>query len=161
MRSALVGNANMAIRREAFDRFGYFDPRFGRGSRIGSGEEPDLLVRVLLGGGKIVVEPAARILHRHPTEWRAVRHWAFHSGCAHSAILAKYFIQKPSLRGSILRYALSRLRWRPAAEASAATKLKVPRIPLMLGSLYGPAAFLLSGKEKPAFPLAQSDRSPK
>ena len=24
MRSALVGNANMAIRREAFDRFGYF-----------------------------------------------------------------------------------------------------------------------------------------
>lgn len=161
MRAALVGNANMAIRREAFDRYGYFDPRFGRGSRIGSGEEPDLLVRVLLGGGKIVVEPAARILHRHPTEWRAVRRWAFHSGCAHTAILSKYFIQKPTLRAPILRYALSRLRGRPAAEASAAAKLNVPRIPLMLGSLYGPAAFLLSGKEKPAFPLAQSDRSPK
>lgn len=69
MRSALVGNANMAIRREVVERFGYFDTRLGRGTRIGSGEEPDLLLRVLLGHARIVVEPAARILHRHSTEW--------------------------------------------------------------------------------------------
>jgi GT2 family glycosyltransferase len=147
MRLALVGNANMAIRREAFDHFGYFDTRMGRGTRIGSGEEPDLLLRVLLGHGKIVVEPAARILHRHSTEWRAVRRWAFQSGCAHTAILTKYFLQEPSLRGQILRYAASRLRRRPSPESSAAAKLKVPRIPLLLGSLYGPMAFLLSGKK--------------
>ncbi len=147
MRSALVGNANMAIRRAAFDRFGYFDTRFGRGTRIGSGEEPDLLLRILLGGAKIVVEPAARIFHRHSTEWRAVRRWAFQSGCAHTAILTKYFQQEPSRRREILRYMASRLRRRPAGTASTATKLKVPRIPLFLGSLYGPIAFLLSGKE--------------
>ena len=105
MRSALVGNANMTIRREAFDRCGYFDARFGRGTRFGSGEEPDLLLRVLLGRAKIVVEPAARILHRHSTGWRTVRRWAFHSGCAHTAILTKYFLQGPSLWGHILRYA--------------------------------------------------------
>ena len=161
MRAALVGNANMAIRREAFDRFGNFDPRFGRGSRIGSGEEPDLLVRVLLGGGKIVVQPEARILHRHPTEWRAVRRWAFQSGCAHTAILSKYFLQKSSLRAPIFRYALSRLRWRPAAEASAATKLKVPRIPLLVGSFYGPIALLFSGKERAALPLAEPEGNSK
>lgn len=147
MRSALVGNANMAIRREAFDRFGYFDTRFGRGTRIGSGEEPDLLLRILLGGAKIVVEPAARILHRHSTEWRAVRRWAFRSGCAHTAILTKYFLCEPALRGQILRYAASRLQRRPMREASAKAGLRVPRIPLSLGSLYGPLAFLLSGKE--------------
>jgi GT2 family glycosyltransferase len=147
MRSALLGNANMAIRREVFDRFGYFDTRLGRGTRIGSGEEPDLLLRVLLGGAMIVAEPAARILHRHATDWRAVRRWAFQSGCAHTAILTKYFLQEPSRRGQILRYAASRLRRRPAPEASIAVKLKVPRIPLFLGSLYGPLAFLLSGKE--------------
>ena len=99
MRSALVGNANMAIRREAFDRFGYFDTRMGRGTRIGSGEEPDFLLRILLGGAKIVVEPAARILHRHSTEWRAVRRWAFQSGCAHTAILTKYFLQESLAAG--------------------------------------------------------------
>jgi GT2 family glycosyltransferase len=147
MRSALVGNANMAIRRAAFDRFGYFDTRFGRGTRIGSGEEPDLLLRILLGDAKIVVEPAARILHRHSTEWRAVRQWAFQSGCAHTAILTKYFLQEPSRQRETLRYVASRLRRRPAAEESTATKLKVPRIPFFLGSLYGPIAFLLSGKK--------------
>jgi GT2 family glycosyltransferase len=147
MRSALVGNANMAIRCEAFRRFGYFDTRMGRGTRIGSGEEPDFLLRILLGGGRIVVEPAARILHRHSTEWSAVRRWAFRSGCAHTAILTKYFLQESSLRGPILRYAASRLRRRPTPEASAAAKLKVPRIPLLLGSLFGPLALLLAGKE--------------
>lgn len=141
MRSALVGNANLAIRREAFERFGYFDTRLGRGTRIGSGEEPDLLLRVLLGGGKIVVEPAARILHRHPTDWRAVRRWAFQSGCAHTAILTKYFLQEPSRRVQILAYAVSRLRRRPPPEAA---KLKLPRVPLLLGSLFGPIALLLA-----------------
>ncbi len=147
MRSALVGNANMAIRREAFHRFGYFDTRLGRGTRIGSGEEPDFLLRVLLGGGMMVVEPAARIFHRHSTEWRAVRRWAFESGCAHTAILTKYFLQEPSLRGQILRYVASRVRRRPALEAPAAAKLKIPRIPLLLGSLFGPLAFLLARKD--------------
>lgn len=147
MRSALVGNANMAIRVEAFRRFGYFDTRMGRGTRIGSGEEPDFLLRVLLGGGRMVVEPAARILHRHSTEWRALRRWAFRSGCAHTAILTKYFLQEPSLRGPILRYCASRLQPRFAPEAAATAKLKVPRIPLLLGSLFGPLAFLLAGKE--------------
>jgi GT2 family glycosyltransferase len=146
MRQALVGNANMAIRREAFERFGYFDTRLGRGTRIGSGEEPDFLLRVLLGGAKIAVVPAARILHRHATEWRAVRRWAFQSGCAQTALLTKYFLSEPSLRRDILRYAASRLRPPSGPDASSAAKFKVPRFSLVLGSLYGPIAFLLSGK---------------
>jgi len=146
LRQALVGNANMAIRREAFERFGLFDVRFGRGTRIGSGEEPDILLTLLLGGGKIVVEPAARIFHRHSIEWRAVWRWAFSSGCAHTAILTKYFWQEPSLRGAIIRYADSRLRPRSAPDAPA-TNIKVPRIPFLLGSLYGPLAFLLSRRK--------------
>ena len=147
MRSALVGNANMAIRREVFDRYGDYDARFGRGTRIGSGEEPDILFRILIHGGRIVVEPAAQILHRHPTELRAVRRWAFQSGCAHTAILTKYFLQEPSLRGAILRYTASRMRRQPASGVSTASESKVPLIPLLLGSLYGPIAFLLSGKK--------------
>jgi len=146
LRMALVGNANMAIRREAFDRIGYFDVRFGRGTRIGSSEEPELLLALLRGGGKVVVEPAARIFHRHSTKWSAFRRWAFHSGCGHTAILTKYYLREPSLRGEILRYTASRIlrRWRVK---SPSTAVKVPRLPFLLGSLYGPLAFLLSRRE--------------
>jgi len=148
LRLAMQGTgSNMAIRREVFARFGYFDTRFGRGTRIGSGEEADLLLALLLGGGKIVVEPAARIFHRHPTAPGAVWRWAFQSGCAHTAILTKYFLEKPSLRGRTLRYVASRLHRQPVPETSTAARPPVPRIPLLLGSLYGPFAFLLSGKE--------------
>ena len=148
LRPALVGNANLAIRREAFERFGFFDERFGRGTRIGSGEEPDLLLALLRGGAKIVVEPAARIFHRHSTQWHAVRRWAFQSGCAHTAILAKYFLQEPSLRGEVLRYVASRiLRQQAAHESPGGTRVAPPRLPFLLGSLYGPLAFLLSGRK--------------
>jgi GT2 family glycosyltransferase len=146
MRWALVGNANMAIRREVFERFGFFDVRFGRGTRIGSGEEPDILLRILLGGGRIEVEPAARILHRHSTEWNAMRRWAFTSGCSHTAMLTKYFLRDSSLRHRILRYAASRLQRQPAPKALTPANIRVPNIPFILGSLYGPLAFLLSGR---------------
>jgi GT2 family glycosyltransferase len=146
IRMALLGNANLAIRREAFERFGYFDPRFGRGTRIGSGEEPDLLLALLLGGAKVVIEPAAGIFHRHPTDWRAFRRWAFQSGCAHTAILTKYFLREPSLRGAIIRYAASRGLRRPNGQSPPSANAKIPRIPFLLGSLCGPVALLLSGK---------------
>ena len=151
LREALIGNANMAIRREAFDRYGWFDSRFGRGTRIGSGEEPDFLLRVLVGGGKIMAQPAAQILHRHRTSKQAVRRWAFRSGCAHTAILAKYFFASPCQRGAIRRYTLSRFRPRSMPKALAG-KIKFPHISFLLGSLYGPAALLLSGKERKQIP---------
>jgi GT2 family glycosyltransferase len=145
LREALVGNANMAFRREAFERFGQFDARFGRGARIGSSEEADLLLRILRGGAKLVVEPAAGIYHRHPTARGALRKWAFQSGCGHTAILTKYFLKEPSLRGAILRYTGGRvLRQRTGKPGSV--PFRVPRMPLLLGSLYGPVAFLFSGK---------------
>jgi GT2 family glycosyltransferase len=147
LRLALVGNANMAIRREAFERIGYFDVRFGRGTRIGSSEEPELLLALLRGQGKIVVEPAARIFHRHSTQWRAFRRWAFHSGCGHTAILTKYYLRERSLRGEILRYTVSRILRRKKSASGPSTQVKIPRLPFLLGSLYGPLAFLLSGKQ--------------
>lgn len=146
MRAALIGNANMAVRREAFDRFGFFDLRFGRGTRIGSGEEPDMLLRILLGGGKIVAEPAAQIIHRHSTEARSVRRWFFTSGCAHTAILTKYFFAKGSLRGRIVRYATARLHGGKDSSPQVSERPSLPKIPFLLGSLYGPWAFLISRK---------------
>ncbi len=146
MRAALIGNANMAIRREVFDRFGFFDQRFGRGTRIGSGEEPDMLLRILLAGGEIAAEPVAQIIHRHCTEARSVRRWFFTSGCAHTAMLTKYFFEEHSLRGRIIHYVATRLHRDQAPKPPVTGKHKLPRLPFVFGSLYGPWAFLTSRK---------------
>jgi len=146
LRAALVGNGNMAIRREALARCGGFDERLGRGTRIGSGEEPDLLLRLLRGGCRVVVEPAACILHRHSTQRRAVSRWAFRSGAAHTAILTKYFVQEPALRGVILGYLCDRTVRRGAGPAGASPGA-LPRLPFLLGSLYGPLAWFLSSRQ--------------
>jgi len=111
-----------------------------------------MLLRILLGGGKVVVEPAAKILHRHAVEWRAVSKWAFASGCAHTATLTKYFLGRPSLRGSIVHYAGSRMHRSKSADGRARHKHVLPRLPFLLGSLYGPLAYLFSGKDRASAP---------
>jgi glycosyltransferase involved in cell wall biosynthesis len=148
LRMAMNGfTMNAAFRRDVFGRFGYFDERFGRGTPIDSGEDPDCFFNVLRLGGRIFFEPRAVVDHRWPTTRRALRRSMFQSGCAHTAILTKYFLQEPSLRRAILRYAASRLRPRPALTALGAAKIKVPQLSLFFGSLCGPIAFLLSRKK--------------
>ncbi len=57
--------ANIAYRREAFERFGLFSPHLGRkGRALTSCEEIELCLRIERGGGQIVYTPAARIRHR-------------------------------------------------------------------------------------------------
>jgi GT2 family glycosyltransferase len=148
LRMAMNGfTMNAAFRRDVFERFGYFDERFGRGTRIGSGEDPDLFFNVLRHGGRILFEPRALVLHRWPTDWKALRRSVFQGGCGHGAILTKYFLEDPSLRAEVLRYVASRIL-RPKEHASpTSSETSIPRLPFLLGSLYGPLAFFLSRRK--------------
>jgi GT2 family glycosyltransferase len=71
--------ANMAFRREVFERFGYFSPHLGRkGRSLLSCEEVELCLRVERGGGRILYVPEARVRHltaaeRITPEWLAQR----------------------------------------------------------------------------------------
>ncbi len=71
--------ANIAYRREAFDRFGLFSPHLGRkGRALTSCEEIEHCLRIERGGGQIVYTPAARIRHwvdasRITPEWMVKR----------------------------------------------------------------------------------------
>ena len=73
---------NMALRREVFERFGYFSPHLGRtGTSLLSCEETELCLRVERGGGRIVYAPEARMRHLTPMEritpeWLARRFFA-------------------------------------------------------------------------------------
>jgi GT2 family glycosyltransferase len=55
--------ANLAARRAVFERVGLFDPFLGAGAPLLSGEEPDLLFRVLKAGLKVVNATEVEVAH--------------------------------------------------------------------------------------------------
>ena len=111
-------------------------------------EETDRFFALLRGGVKIVFEPSATVIHSFPTDWRAFRRSLFHAGCGHTARLTKCFLEQPALRGKVLRYVASRLGRKAEQAPNPHARADFPRPPLVLGSLYGPVAFLLSGRNK-------------
>ncbi len=73
--------ANMAFRREVFERVGLFDPGLGRmGNVLAGGEESDLFRRILGSGGSVMYFPQARVHHKveaFRTRKRYFRRWRF------------------------------------------------------------------------------------
>ncbi len=61
--------ANMAVRREAFERAGGFDEMLGPGSYFPSCEEGDLAYRVLRDGWALWHLPEARVVHYGLRDW--------------------------------------------------------------------------------------------
>ena len=60
-----MSGCNMAFRRDVFERIGPFDPAFGKGRRIGSAEDLDLMYRALRRGLSIVYLPHVVVRHAH------------------------------------------------------------------------------------------------
>ncbi|MBC6982440.1 glycosyltransferase family 2 protein [Caulobacter sp. 17J80-11] len=63
--------ANMAFRREAFERRGLFDERLGAGAS-GCSEDSEFWHRILAGGGSCFYEPRLVVFHTHRAEWGAL-----------------------------------------------------------------------------------------
>jgi GT2 family glycosyltransferase len=59
--------ASMAVRRNALEAIGGFDERLGPGRPTGTGEEPDVILRLADAGYKCVIAPAPTVQH---LEWR-------------------------------------------------------------------------------------------
>ncbi len=75
--------ANMAFRRQLFDRFGRFDTERGRkGNQLASGEDGELFARLIRAGIKVIHVPEARVHHRieaFRVEKRYFRRWRSHT----------------------------------------------------------------------------------
>jgi GT2 family glycosyltransferase len=76
---------NVAVRREALDRIGLFDPRF-----VGGGEDIDFSWRFFEAGFRLACRPSAVCFHRHRATARGlfVQHIGYSRGQA--ALRAKY-----------------------------------------------------------------------
>lgn len=86
--------ANMAFRRELFDRIGRFDVRLGAGTFFAGGEDLDLIYRALKAGYKFVYAPNVLVAHDHDrtTTQQACR-LIYGYGKAYSAYILKHALQ--------------------------------------------------------------------
>ncbi|HEY4415312.1 MAG TPA: glycosyltransferase [Verrucomicrobiae bacterium] len=57
--------SSLAFRREAFQKLGGFDVRFGAGAPLKGCDDLEMLYRILKSGHSIVYEPAAIVKHKH------------------------------------------------------------------------------------------------
>ncbi|SDY92693.1 Glycosyl transferase family 2 [Micromonospora pattaloongensis] len=93
---AYGSGANMAFRTDALRRLGGFDPL------LRTGEDIDVLLRVVLGGRALVYEPAAIVWHTHRREVRALRRSMYHYGVGLSAVVAKHLVTDRAGRRDLL-----------------------------------------------------------
>ena len=97
--------ANMAFRREVFDRVGLFDVRLGAGTFLAGGEDIELFYRALRAGFKFVYAPNVLVHHDHDRETLAQAcRLNYGYGKAYPA-----YILKHALAGD--RYAMRMVYW--------------------------------------------------
>jgi O-antigen biosynthesis protein len=97
--TAMFGTgANMAFRREVFDRLGGFDPALGAGTICRGGDDLDLLFRVIKAGHALVYEPRALVRHRHRSQLVELQRQIADHGVGFSAYLIRAALAYPEER---------------------------------------------------------------
>lgn len=86
----LGAGANMAFRREAFERVGFFDERLGAGTS-GCSEDSELWYRLLAEGYRCRYEPTAVVFHAHRSDWNELREQTYNYMRGHIAALLFQF----------------------------------------------------------------------
>lgn len=98
--------ANMAFRREVFDRYGLFDERLGPG-RTGTLEDQEFSERIRAGGETQLYWPDASVQHRIPPERLRVRSFArVHYDVGYS----DYLLSRHLVKGGSVRFGFYTVR---------------------------------------------------
>ncbi len=97
--------ANMAFRREVFERIGPFDPALDVGTPARGGGDLEMFFRLLKEGHALVYEPAAIVRHRHRRSWAELRRQIADHGISFSAYLVRSGLAYPEERLALVRLA--------------------------------------------------------
>jgi GT2 family glycosyltransferase len=95
--------ANMAFRRDTFDRTGPFDPALDVGTATKGGGDLDMFFRTLKSGTTLVYEPAAAVRHLHRRSYAELLSQIESWGTGMSAYLARTARFYPEELGGIVR----------------------------------------------------------
>jgi len=106
--------ASAAFRRQVLLDAGGFDPYLGIGTPAIGGEDIDIYTRLVLGGHRIVYQPASLLWHLHRRDMRAANRQIQGYGAGLTAMLTKHLVTGRATRRAVLsripaglRYALS------------------------------------------------------
>lgn len=106
--------ANLAVRRDAIEGMGGFDPCVGPGAKYGYADDHDLAVRMLLAGWKVHFSSKAQIIHFGFREWKHSAEDVRRTGYGFGATFAKYLRCGSIYWGALrmLGYFLAQIAWR-------------------------------------------------
>lgn len=143
---------NMAFRRRVLEQVGGFDPALGTATVTLAGEDLELMLRILIGGNRVVYEPAAIVRHEHQREYEQLRKRVWGYGVGLTACLTKAAIDNPRLLPMLARRLPGGLRY-ALSSGSGKNENKQEDYPAELtrlelrGLAYGPLAYLRSRRQ--------------
>lgn len=88
--------ANLAIKKQALEKVGYFDPALGAGTITTCGDDLAMYVQLLFGGYQLVYEPSALLQHIHRREYAALQKQIYNYGVGFAAFLTKTLLDHPA-----------------------------------------------------------------
>lgn len=100
--------ANMAYRRDVFNRMGFFDPALDMGTPTNGGGDLDMFFRVIKEGYTLVYEPSALVRHVHRRDQEALRKQMFSWGTGFGSYLVSNSLAYPHEATGFLEFSL---RW--------------------------------------------------
>jgi GT2 family glycosyltransferase len=96
--------ANLAIKKRALERVGYFDPALGAGTITTCGDDLAMYAQLLFAGYQLVYEPTALLQHIHRRDYSALQKQIYNYGVGFAAFLTKTLLDHPGIMpGFILR----------------------------------------------------------
>jgi GT2 family glycosyltransferase len=98
--------ANMAYRREAFERVGTFDTALDVGTPAAGAGDLDMFHRVLAAGLAIQYEPRALVWHQHRREIGELHQLFYNDGRSFAVYLRKLWRTRTVPRWTVLRFAV-------------------------------------------------------
>jgi glycosyltransferase involved in cell wall biosynthesis len=139
--------ANFAVRKSVLRAIGEFDPALGPGTPARGGEELAVFTQVVMGGYRLVYEPASIVHHLHYREYAMLRRQVYGYGVGLTAYLTKCLFDNPLLV-SVLAARVPYGLFFILNSRSAKNRKKLAHYPQELttverkGMFHGPVAFL-------------------
>jgi GT2 family glycosyltransferase len=151
----MFGSGNNAVfRQSTLERLAGFDPCLGPGTPTCGGEDLDLFLKVIVGGGRLAYEPNAITYHVHRREYEMLRAQIHDYGVGLSALLTKWMTADPRHAWQIARRAPAGLKLLLGGDSPKNDKKSVS-FPAQLthqeliGLLRGPWAYVRSRQHPP------------